>query len=306
VGLAEMQIILLLLAYALASQTETVITPYGIRPKECVLEVEHDATIAPHPSLPNVLRISHPSYGTRFHKVPEICSSDIQQIKERAAARRAAVENPQAIPEGTAPQEINGWLDYGGWYPPQGQNNLQSFTATYIVPNNPPTVCGQFLFYFIGMQDNDAPTAVNIIQPVLTWGNGWQQWYIKSWACCPSNITVSSPPVFGLGPGATVLGSVVRKSDSTWAIDSVFQGHHTTLNAQVGDYQYNWADVTLEVYKVDSCGQFGPGKASFNQLNLMDNRGERLNPQWQFTGPTSCGGTIQQSSPTSVFIQHSN
>jgi hypothetical protein len=293
-----MSIIFLLLAYTLAN---TVITPYGERPAECVIEVENDATVAPHPAMANVLKISHPSYGTRFHKVPEICSKDIGQIKAKFAARRAAVENPQL-----APQEINGWLDYGGWYPPSGESNLQSFTSTYVVPNNPPMVGGQVLFYFIGMQDNDAPNAVNIIQPVLTWGNGWQQWYVKSWACCPSNITVSSPPVFGLGPGAQVQGTVVRKSDSTWTIDSVFQGHHTTLNAQVGDYIYNWADVTLEVYKVDQCSAFGPGKAWFNQLNLRDNKGDHLTPQWSFTGPTSCGGTIQQTSPTSVFIQHTN
>jgi len=205
----------------------------------------------------------------------------------------------------TAPQQINGWLDYGGWYPPTGENNLQSFSSTYIVPGNPPNKGGQVLFYFIGMQDNDAPTAVNIIQPVLTWGNGFQQWYVQSWACCPSNITVNSPPVFGLIPGSQVLGNIVRVSDSTWKIDSAFNGKHTTLNAQVGDYQYNWADVTLEVYSVTACNQFASGPMTFSGLVLKDAQQATLSPTWKLTGATQCSGNIKVIDATTQQITHS-
>jgi len=162
----------------------------------------------------------------------------------------------------------------------------------------------QVLFYFIGMQDNDDPSAVNIIQPVLTWGNGHKEWYLQSWACCPKNITVNSPPLFGLQPGSQVGGTIVRVRDSTWKIDSEFNGKHTTLNAQVGDYIYNWADVTLEIYYVSSCSEFATGKAYFNNLVLTDKQGQTLSPKWTFTGASQCSGKIVQSGAAQIFIQH--
>jgi len=272
-----------------------VITPYGIRRKECVIEVPHDATIKSLPS--GVLEINNAGFLSHVNP-PSFCGDDIEEIRIKHQNKRNLNRTVGKD------QDINGWLDYGGWFPPSGQNNLQSFTSTYIVPGNPPSFATQVLFYFIGMQDDDDPQAVNIIQPVLTWGNGYQQWYIKSWACCPSNITVSSPPVFGLVPGSTVNGVVVRETDSTWKIDSEFNGQHTTLHAQVGDYQYNWADVTLEVYQLSQCTQFAPNKAFFNQLVLKDRQGQMLRPQWSFTAPTACGGQITQVSSTSIYIEH--
>jgi len=298
----SLQLLPLLVVFVLAGwPAKTIITPFGVRPSGCVIEVDHDSTVTPLANNANVLQISHPTKGVQYHHVPKYCSEDIAEIKQRYADKQARRDAPTSE---TDPQAINGWLDYGGWYPPQGENNLQSFTSTYIVPGNPPTVGSQVLFYFIGMQDNDSPSAVNIIQPVLTWGNGYQQWYMQSWACCPSNITVHSPPLFGLGPGSSVLGTIQRVSASTWSIDSAFNGKHTTLNAQVGDYIYNWADVTLEVYTVNQCGQFAPGRAWFNKLDLTDNKGEKLIPRWQFTAPTSCGGQISQVASDSVYIQH--
>jgi len=218
---------------------------------------------------------------------------------------RQKYQNKRARQPQSGDRNLGGWLDYGGWYPPSGENNLNSFTSTYVVPGNPPSRSNQVLFYFIGMQDNDAPGSVNIVQPVLTWGNGFQQWYAQSWACCPSNITVSSPPLFGLNPGSTLDGLITRESDSTWRIDSVFNGKRTTLHAQVGDYQYNWADVTLEVYQISTCTQFAPGRAYFNKLVLKDQQGATLSPRWTFTPQTSCGGSITQASPSSIYILHS-
>jgi len=269
-----------------------VITPFGIRPQECVIEVDNDSHVTQLAS--GELQITTKAGKISRLTAPSHCANDIETIRLNHLKKR---EFGSSL--------LGGWLDYGGWYPPAGQNNLNSFTSTYIVPGNPSSQDGQVLFYFIGMQDNDAPGSVNIIQPVLTWGNGYNQWYIKSWACCPSNITVSSPPVFGLGTGSRVQGVIKRFSASTWTIDSAFNNQHTILNAQVGDYNYNWADVTLEVYSISSCADFAPGQAYFNQLNLKDVQGQTLSPQWTFTPQTECGGTIQQVSPTSIYIQHS-
>jgi len=73
-----------------------------------------------------------------------------------------------------------------------------------------------------------------------------------------------------------------------------------------GDYQYNWADVTLEVYNIAQCSDFAPGKAVFNKLTMLDKQGQTLTPTWTMTPTSECGGSIVQTSPTSMYIQHTN
>jgi len=288
--------VVVLLALLSLCSAKTVLTPFGERPEECVLEVPSGATVTPNGKE---LLIRIPATETSdevltSYMSPDICSEDISSIHKKRILREFK------------PEETNGWLDYVGWYPPSGENNLKTFTSTYVVPNDPTNNNGnQVLFYFIGMQDNDSPSALNIIQPVLTWGNGYNQWYVKSWACCPSNITVSSPPIFGLVGGSTLQGVISRESASTWKIDSIFNGQHTTLNAQVGDYIYNWADITLEVYYVNNCVDFAKGKAYFNALAMTDAQGQSLNPSWQNdSGNTLCGGVIGPNGPNSYYIEH--
>jgi len=276
---------------------EDVLTPFGLRSKDCVIEVPSGSTVIPGDA--DTLIIKTPATDTssesvQYFKVPPHCGDDIEGIRQNRIQRR----NQESV-------LINGWLDYVGWYPPAGENSLNTFTSTYVVPNDPQNnKGGQVLFYFIGMQDNDSPTAVNILQPVLTWGNGYTQWYVKSWACCPKNITVSSQPLFGLTSGSQVKGVIQRKSDSTWTIDSAFNGQHTTLNAQVGDYIYNWADITLEVYYANVCGDFAKGKAFFNDLYLTDAQGQQLSPQWKPTAATFCSGSIASAGSNSYYIEH--
>eukprot|EP00456_Euglypha_rotunda_P076508 TRINITY_DN7170_c0_g1_i6.p1 TRINITY_DN7170_c0_g1~~TRINITY_DN7170_c0_g1_i6.p1 ORF type:complete len:251 (+),score=30.58 TRINITY_DN7170_c0_g1_i6:117-869(+) len=202
---------------------------------------------------------------------------------------------------------INGWIDNGGWYPPSGENNLNDYTATYTVPGDPPSDAGQVLFYFIGMQDN-AYSAVNILQPVLTWGNGIKGWNLASWDCCPSNITVQSKSITGFGAGDLIDGSINRVNSDTWKINSVIEktGANTTLTAQVGTYLYDWADVTLEVYGVSECEQFAKGSMTFSKMVLKDSQGATLTPQWSFTGTTQCSGVIKQTGSGTVTITHSN
>jgi len=301
-----MQILLFFTLLFVVVYSETVITPFGIRPEECVIEVPHGSTVTPSKTS-NELIITVPATESKSeyitsYKVPSHCGEDMEKIRQR----KRSPSLPRT--EEGAPTDTNGWLDYVGWYPPSGENNLRKFTSTYVVPpGNPGDSTGQVLFYFIGMQDNDSPNAVNILQPVLTWGNGYTEWYVKSWVCCPSNITVSSPPIFGLVPGSQISGVISRESANTWLVDSVFDGKHTTLNAQVGDYIYNWADITLEVYHIKSCPDFAPGKMVFNDLVLTDAQGATITPQWQKdSGATLCGGTIAANGPNSYYIEHTN
>jgi len=281
----------------LSTNSDYVLTPYGYRLRQCVLEVPSGSFVAPDGN--GKLRIERPSHGSTVVKsfeTPAECGDDLQRLYNERQMRKRI--------ESTSPFPINGWLDYGGWYPPTGQSNLQKYTSTYTIPNNPTSASTQTLFYFIGMQDNSEPSYLNIIQPVLTWGNGNPNWYVQSWACCPNNITVSSPPINGLKPGMTMNGLINRISADVWDIDSEFGGQHTTLMAQVGDMLYNWAAVTLEVYNVYSCPQFATGKFTSASMKLYDNFNQVLSPSWTFTGATACNGVIQGNAQT-VTISHS-
>jgi len=194
--------------------SKIILTPFGYRDEDCVLQLDNDAHVK---SLPNGKLEIRTGTIVHIHSPNPKCGNDIQQIKTNYEAKRKFEKSSVKDKNGLK----DGWLDYAGWYPPTGESNLNSFTSTYTVPGTPPSSDGQTLFYFIGMQDNDDPSAVNIVQPVLTWGNGKPQWYAQSWACCPSNISVSSPPVFGLNPGSTLNGVIKRVSASTWRIDSI-------------------------------------------------------------------------------------
>jgi len=282
-----------------------VLTPYGYRLKQCVMEVPSGSFVGPDPTT-GKLRVESPSLdasspSVKLLDVPVECSDDIANIYSRMVLDRRM--SPKKAFDGTNPFPINGWLDYVGWYPPSGENRLEEFTSTYTIPNDPATHTPQTLFYFIGMQDNDDPSLLNIIQPVLTWGNGNPSWYVQSWACCPSNITVSSPALTGLKQGEKMNGLIKRASASTWTIDSEWAGKHTTLHAQVGDMNYNWADVTLEVYNVNNCNQFARGVFTAATLALYDNKA-RISPSWSFTAPTACNGHIEGSAST-ITIRHS-
>jgi len=184
---------------------------------------------------------------------------------------------------------------------------LDSFTSTYTTPGNPDSDSGQVLFYFIGMQDN-AYAAVNIIQPVLTWGNGVKGWNLASWDCCPKNITVQSKTLSGFGAGTKIVGTLKRLDDATWLIDSqIVGGQNTTLYSHVGDYLYNWADVTQEVYSVVNCQQFATGPMTFDILTLKDSQQATLTPQWSITGKTDCSGveTLTKATvPQTITITH--
>jgi len=156
------------------------------------------------------------------------------------------------------------------------------------------------------MQDNAYPLAVNILQPVLTWGNGSPGWNAASWACCPKNITVESKTIPGLKAGQHLAGTILRQDADTWMIDTriVETGANTTLYAEVGSYLYDWADVTQEVYSVTACNQFATGPCTFASLTLEDQQQTVLVPNWQITGVTDCNGVEAQTNPTTITISH--
>jgi len=276
-------------------------TPHGMRPVECVLEVPSGSSVGEENGHVRITAPAELGGAVTYYKAPEICHTYLPQ-------RHGGVAIDEVTPvEGPTPDfpPINGWLDYGGWYPGKPDNNIQAMSATYTVPNNPNSNTGQTLFYFIGIQDNSSP-AVNILQPVLTWGNGLSGWYVESWACCPTNISVHSSPVMGLKPGTTMTGLVQRQNADVWEINSSYNGKNTTLYPDIGGYNYNWFAATEEVYNVGNCNQFAHGPMTISKMVLTDKQGQTLTPKWTLTGATQCGGSVKQvnNSPFTVAIQH--
>jgi len=221
-----------------------------------------------------------------------------KKAAQRAQRQRSSENVWNPVPDG--------WLDNAGAYPLGQAGNISQFTGLYTVPGDPASNSGQVLFYFIGMQDNNY-AAVNIVQPVLTCGNGVNGWNLASWDCCPKNITIQSKTITGFGAGDQIKGTLKRQSDSTWIIDStiVKSGANTTLISHVGDYLYDWSDVTLEVYGVDTCPQFAKGPMQFTDLQLLGPTGQVLKPTWSLTGATGCSGSIKYDGANAFNITHS-
>jgi len=288
-----------------AFATEMVITPFGPRLRQCVLEVESGSHIYEHGS--NVLvtqEINGKVVSSYEHIVPAECHTDgfVERQAKTLADRRKAnkyrnlVEDP--VPDG--------WLDNAGAYPLGQSGNISRFIGLYTVPGDPASDSGQVLFYFIGMQDNNY-AQVNIIQPVLTWGNGVRGWNLASWDCCPSNITTKSPTIAGFGAGDQIQGTLQRQDNNTWIIDSkiVKSGANTTLVSHVGPYLYDWSDVTLEVYGVKTCDQFAKGPMQFTNLQVFGPTNNSLSPSWSLTGATGCSGSIKYDGKSAFNITHS-
>jgi len=294
-----------LLFASVVSAENLVITPYGKRVRECVLEVESGSHI--YESGEN-LRITQEQNGVVLSSyevvVPQICHTDgfVEKQKRMMAEKRRAQKYTN-LGESPVP---DGWLDNAGAYPLGQSGNISKFIGNYIVPGDPASDNGQVLFYFIGMQDNNY-AAVNILQPVLTWGNGVKGWNLASWDWCPKNITVQSKTITGFGAGDTIKCTIQRQDDSTWIIDSTIakSGANTTLVSHVGTYLYDWADVTLEVYSTATCSEFAKGPMEFQDLYLYGATNNVLSPSWSLTGATGCSGSIKFDGQRAFNITHS-
>jgi len=270
-----------------------------MRPEECVLEVPSGSRISEENGHVRIQASAEDGGAVTYFEAPAICHTDLLNGKRGGTQEEVPVEGPPAFPP------INGWLDYAGWYPQKADNNIQSMSATYTIPQPPKSNTQQTLYYFIGIQDNSSP-AVNILQPVLTFGPPNAGWYVESWACCPSNISVHSSAVLGLKPGTTMTGFVQRQNADTWEINSSYNGKNTTLFPDIGGYNYNWFAATDEIYNVNNCNQFAVGPMTISKMVLTDKQGANLTPKWQLTGATQCGGSIKlvNNSPFAVVVNH--
>jgi len=209
-------------------------------------------------------------------------------------------------PGSASVQCCGGWLDNAGSYPLGRAVSayIGHFESTYLVPKTPAST-GATLFYFIGLQNND-DGPVSILQPVLAYewqpGNGWQ---FFSWDCCPENMVWHSPPIT-VQSGNIIQTSINHDSTSTWTITGTVSDTKaaSTLVSTPGSYVYDWADITMEVYKVTTCPQFPSDAMIFGDIKLQDDSGNVLTPTWSLTKATPCEGKITQTSDSIFEISH--
>jgi len=265
-----------------------VLTPFGVFGRECVHGTETGSRVS---ELENGDLFVEFENGTSY-----IYPSSNYRCKERFAPENVRRRRPST--NSSLPQvPLDGWLDNGWFF-----DNVQigSFTSVYTVPKTPPNPTGQTLFWFIGLECQNAELA--ILQPVLTFNNIVTGWSFASWYCCPSGTPNYATPIQGFGPAALLNGYITANSGNNqpdYTVKSCNGASCSTLSCPNGGRQFTYGDATLETYTVTSCNQFSPGPMQFTNMALTNLGGGSYTPQWQqITGPTECSGSITFSGNT--------
>lgn len=204
----------------------------------------------------------------------------------------------------------------------QHTKDVMNFTATYTVPNSPSSASSQDLYYWIGLQDTSS-SANPVIQPVLSFRDS-TSWYFESWNCCPAGHKLKAPTV-PVEPGATLYGAMEKSDDGLYKIvstnsagDSSVLYSNDTASGIVSSW--NWVEVVLETYYVDSCSMYSDGGAmKFLDMSLVDTDGQALTPTWVLndyigtqyltsegtqTYQDCCNGTFSLDWPNAVIEQN--
>ena len=278
-------------------------TPCGFRPASCVRQAPHHANVTfSHPNASHDFIIRHANATLEYVTVPQLChdfataaSLKISTTTTTTTTTNSTLQTEQNIP--------NGWIESAGVYRMDPTNTIHSFTAQWTVPPAPiKPQRPETLYYFIGLEDRTQGKLTTIHQPVLTWGDQTEgglydnEWHLWSWTCCPKNLTWHSPDIAGFQPGDTIYGDIEKVSIDTWKITGGFKypngtWENTSLTSQVGDFNYNYADVTLEVYNITSCDQMSNGDVVFSNLHLTTDNGKKEwnPPMWYTSGfPSDC------------------
>jgi hypothetical protein len=82
-------------------------------------------------------------------------------------------------------------------------------------------------------------------------------------------------------------------------------GEQTVLKTPRQGRNYNWADVTLEIYGIHQCNQFADGPMLFDEIALWDTEMKAIAPEWLLTTTKPCKGEIKLLHNGSFTVQHS-
>lgn len=271
---------------AMAQREAFVDTPFGKVPKECHLQHPAGTTLK---IIENGVRATHTDGTVKDY----ISSAKCLEFAKTYKSRRAPSSSPPIS---------NGWFNYAGWLAPA---NIGNFSATYTLPQPPANPGSQTIYYYIGLQDIDSASPT-ILQPVASYFRS--AWSLTSWNCCPSGTANQGNVVTGMQSGDTVTAAIyqISTSPTTYAIQGIWSGNVTSLNAEAGTANYNWPNVTLEIDNLDTCDQFMTGPFTFGQLSMNDIKGNSLTPSWGVTpsGGTACNGKLTVNGTTITIQQN--
>lgn len=293
-------------------QDDLVVTPFGVRPRECVLEVPSGSVV--EETEGEAVRVT--LGGKSWQHTPSPRCQNLSSSYSPASSPDPSCQNPpctcSALP-------CNNWIDNAGSM--NMQRYIGGMSATYLTPGTPPHDNGQTLFYFIGAENTDGtprggqppPSGRAILQPVLTYSpSGWcvnstTGWCFSSWYCCPKNLTTHSAYIIDIKPGDIFLGSFNLSKNGYFETigRNVATGETTSLKSPRQGRNFNWADVTQEVYNVESCQDFAVGPMEFRDIRLWDTNFKDMSPDWLLTTKKPCEGKIHQHGK-SFSVTHSN
>jgi len=301
------------LLFLSTTATALINTPCGKRLKECVREAPQQSIITFSSSNEaHDFNILHHNGTIEKYTVPQSCHDYFNTLAPKKQPLQQ--KTPNLPTSSTVP---NGWIESAGVYRMDPTNTIHSFDASWTVPSKPKSPQRpETLYYFIGLEDRTQGKFTTIHQPVLTWGDQTEgglysnEWHLWSWTCCPKNLTWHSPDIAGFQPGDTIYGEITKIDAETWKINGGWKEsngtwHNTTLLSQVGGYNYNYADVTLEVYNITDCEQMSNGDVLFEDLHLTTDHGTKEwdPPMWYVSGfPSSCHTTLKMNNSNHSMI----
>jgi hypothetical protein len=264
-------------------------TPHGLHPCECVHEVPsgtraeefHDAatdkrTLRLH--FPNNTMSEQHACARAPPDPPTHPSTNTSQDAHPSSRHARLSTSPCTL----------GWAHAApmeAFYYTAAGVSVATFSAQYTVPDPPASTSANILYYWIGLQDRGS-SANPVIQPVLSYvpGASANGWYFESWNCCPAGHKLKATSVPISGPGERLTGSMARDASGVWTVtsrnaagaESVLQSDDRNSGLVTS---WDWVDVVLETYRVDSCAQYSAGRAmTFDNMALVTSDGQSLAP----------------------------
>jgi len=193
---------------------------------------------------------------------------------------------------------------------------LNTYTANWNVPKNPPKTSDQILYTFNGLQNeftpmaedgSPAPPQIDIIQPVLQFGKtpagGGGYWGIASWYVTDAAIHSKLTKV---GQNDTIFGMINETKPGKWNINGTdtTTGVSTDLSVDKGAITRlePWAFVTLEVYQVSACNQYPTVPLTYTNI-MMSASDQPETPTWKPEKQEQiCKENVKVISPSAVTI----
>ena len=204
-----------------------------------------------------------------------------------------------------------GYILQASWHN-TGANPIVSFTASWVVPSNPPQIGGE-LDIWIGLINSNAnpyPNNALVIQPVMFWYNG--AWGIYS-VFSNATTVLSASSAFTVQPGATVTAQIkcTAVSGGSYTYTCQFVGYSGTLLTVGNQPMYQYAYVVLEnpggAPAITSCGMYPPGSTAVSSIAISTGTpgtvGTSASPTWTAVANyTDCGLAMGVTSSKVTFV----